>query len=124
MEYYFRFGEINDEDGSFYETDVEFPSLMRKHIQKHGTVLQPLYEAISNSFEATKDEKDSITIAMNFSRSGVGGVRDLLSVSVKDTGHGITRKDLIRLKRLYDESKGYNNLGSGRVQYLHFFQSD
>ena len=121
MEYYFRFGEINDEDGSFYETDVEFPSLMRKHIQKHGTVLQPLYEAISNSFEATKDEKDSITIAMNFSRSGVGGVRDLLSVSVKDTGHGITRKDLIRLKRLYDESKGYNNLGSGRVQYLHFF---
>ena len=121
MEYYFRFGEINDEDGSFYETDVEFPSLMRKHIQKHGTVLQPLYEAISNSFEATKDEKDSITIAMNFSRSGVGGVRDLLSVSVKDTGHGITGKDLIRLKRLYDESKGYNNLGSGRVQYLHFF---
>lgn len=121
MEYYFKFGEINEEDGSFYETDVEFPSLMKKHIQKHGTALQPIYEAISNSFEATKDEKDSITIAMNFSRSGAGGVRDLLSVSVKDTGHGITSKDLTRLKRLYDESKGYNNLGSGRVQYLHFF---
>lgn len=121
MEYYFRFGEINEEDGLFYETDVEFPSLMKKHIQKHGTSLQPIYEAISNSFEATSDEKDSITIAMNFSRPGVGGVRDFLSVSVKDTGHGITSKDLTRLKRLYDESKGYNNLGSGRVQYLHFF---
>ena len=121
MEYYFRYGEINEEDGSFYETDVEFPSLMKKHIQKHGTALQPIYEALSNSFEATKDEKDSITIAMNFSRSGAGGVRDLLSISVIDTGHGITSKDLTRLKRLYDESKGYNNLGSGRVQYLHYF---
>ena len=56
MEYYFRYREINDEDGSFYETDVEFPTLMKKHIQKHGTALQPIYEAISNSFEATKDE--------------------------------------------------------------------
>ena len=121
MEYYFRYGEINEEEGSFYETDVEFPSLMKKHIQKHGTALQPIYEAISNSFEATKDEKDSITIATNFSRSGAGGVRELLSISVIDTGHGITSKDLTRLKRLYDESKGYNNLGSGRVQYLHYF---
>lgn len=121
MEYYFRYGEINEEEGSFYETDVEFPSLMKKHIQKHGTALQPIYEAISNSFEATKDEKDFITIAMNFSRSGAGGVRDLLSISVIDTGHGITSNDLTRLKRLYDESKGYNNLGSGRVQYLHYF---
>ena len=121
MDYSFRYGEINEEEGSFYETDVEFPSLMKKHIQKHGTALQPIYEAISNSFEATKDEKDSITIAMNFSRSGAGGVRELLSISVIDTGHGITSKDLTRLKRLYDESKGYNNLGSGRVQYLHYF---
>lgn len=121
MEYYFRYREINEEEGSFYETDVEFPTLMKKHIQKHGTALQPIYEAISNSFEATKDENDSITIAMNFSRSGAGGVRDLLSISVIDTGHGITSNDLTRLQRLYDESKGYNNLGSGRVQYLHYF---
>ena len=99
MEYYFRYREINDEDGSFYETDVEFPTLMKKHIQKHGTALQPIYEAISNSFEATKDENDSITIAMNFSRSGAGDVRDLLSISVIDTGHGITSNDLTRLKR-------------------------
>lgn len=121
MEYNFRFEEINEEDGSFYVTDVAFPTLMKKHIQKHGTALQPIYEAISNSFEATNDEKDSITIAMNFSLSGAGGIRDLLSISIKDTGHGITSTDLTRLKRLYDESKGYNNLGSGRVQYLHYF---
>lgn len=69
MEYYFRYREVNEEEGSFYETDVEFPTLMKKHIQKHGTALQPIYEAISNSFEATKDENDSITIAMNFCRS-------------------------------------------------------
>lgn len=120
-EYYFRFREVNEEDGSYYETDVAYPTLMKKHIQKHGTVLQPIYEAISNSFEATKDENDAIMIAMNFSHAGVGGVRDLLSVAIQDTGHGITSKDLIRLQNLYDESKGYNNLGSGRVQYLHFF---
>lgn len=120
-EYYFRFREVNEENGSYYETDVAYPVLMKKHIQKHGTVLQPIYEAISNSFEATNDENDSITVALNFSQAGVGGVRDLLSVAIQDTGHGITPKDLIRLKHLYDESKGYNNLGSGRVQYLHFF---
>lgn len=121
MNEYFIYKEINEKEGTFHETDVSFPALMKKHISKHTTSLQPIYEAINNSFEATKDENDEIIITLNFSQPGVSGIRELLSISVIDSGHGITPNDLTRMKRLFDDSKGYNNLGSGRVQYLHFF---
>lgn len=121
MDKYFVYREISEVEGTFHETDVSFPTLMKKHISKHVTFLQPIYEAISNSFEATHDENDEIVISLNFSQPGIAGIRELLSISVSDSGHGITPDDLTRMKRLFDDSKGYNNLGSGRVQYLHFF---
>ena len=121
MNEYFVYKEINETEGAFHITDVSFPALMKKHISKHTTSFQPIYEAISNSFEATRDENDELIISLNFSQPGISGIRDLLSISVSDSGHGIKPDDLTRMKRLFDNSKGYNNLGSGRVQYLHFF---
>ena len=46
---------------------------------------------------------------------------DFLSLEVEDTGTGFTEENLKRLKCLFDESKGQNNLGTGRIQFLHFF---
>jgi len=121
MACYFNFHSIEDETGYFHESDIDYPALMNKHIQKHTSSLQPLFEAISNSFEATSDENDEICISMNFSKMGSDFPRSLLSICISDTGHGFCADDLTRLKRLFDDSKGKNNLGSGRVQYLHFF---
>lgn len=48
---------------------------------------------------------------------------DFSSIDIIDTGVGFTEENLYRLKCLYNETKGYNNLGTGRVQYLHFFHN-
>ena len=117
----FIYRDVNADNGKYYITDVDYPALMRKHIAKHGTSLQPIFEAVSNSFEASKNEDDKITISLSFSQPGLAGVRTLLSLSIADTGHGIQEEDLCRIQRLFDDSKGYNNFGSGRIQYLHYF---
>ena len=44
------------------------------------------------------------------------------AISIVDDGDGFNTENFKRLERLYDESKNKNNLGSGRVQYLHFFK--
>ena len=46
-----------------------------------------------------------------------------LSIDIIDTGIGFNDDNFGRLRRLYDESKGQNNFGTGRVQYLHFFNN-
>ena len=46
-----------------------------------------------------------------------------LSIDIIDTGIGFNDDIFGRLRRLYDESKGQNNFGTGRVQYLHFFNN-
>ena len=46
-----------------------------------------------------------------------------LSIDIIDTGIGFNDDNFGRLRRLYDESKGQNNFGTGRVQYLNFFNN-
>ena len=46
-----------------------------------------------------------------------------MSIDIIDTGIGFNDDNFGRLRRLYDESKGQNNFGTGRVQYLHFFNN-
>lgn len=46
-----------------------------------------------------------------------------LYIDIIDTGIGFNDDNFGRLRRLYDESKGQNNFGTGRVQYLHFFNN-
>lgn len=117
----FKYHSIDETQGEYHVTDIDYPALMHKHIPKHSTTFQPLFEALSNSFEATKDENDEIVVSMNFSGMHSEFPRELYTISVSDTGHGFCNDDLTRIKRLFDDSKGLNNFGSGRVQFLHFF---
>lgn len=111
------------ENGKFYEQDISYSTLMKKHIKKHSSYLQPIFEAISNSLEATSGSGDCITIRLNLSKTTYQGKFEFLSIDIMDTGKGFDDENLSRLKRLYDESKGQNNLGTGRIQFLHFFQN-
>lgn len=50
-------------------------------------------------------------------------MKDILefnSIEISDTGIGFNEENLKRLRSIYDESKSFNNLGTGRIQYLHF----
>ena len=42
---------------------------------------------------------------------------------INDYGVGFNDKEFERFTKLHDNSKGYNNQGSGRIQYMHFFEN-
>ena len=110
-------------NGTFVPQDISYPTLMKKHVKKHSSYLQPIFEAISNSLEATSGKDDIITIRINKAKTLNQEQYSFLSIDIIDTGIGFNDDNFGRLRRLYDESKGQNNFGTGRVQYLHFFNN-
>ena len=110
-------------NGAFVTQDISYPTLMKKHVKKHSSYLQPIFEAISNSLEATSGKDDIITIRINKAKTLNQEQYSFLSIDIIDTGIGFNDDNFGRLRRLYDESKGQNNFGTGRVQYLHFFNN-
>ena len=109
--------------GSFSPAGVDYPTVLRKRVRKSGTILQPLYEAISNSLEATTGNENHITITICKSKQLFSESHSFLSLHVEDDGIGFNECSFSRFERLFDESKNRNNLGSGRLQYLHYFKS-
>lgn len=107
----------------FYPAGADFPSMMRKQVTKHENKLQPIYEAVTNAFEAIDNNGGEIAIKLYFTPRLTGNGRDLNSVIISDTGHGVEQADLMRIETLFDTSKGFNNFGSGRIQYLHFVEN-
>ncbi len=112
---------------NYYEAKgMNYPGLL-KRIKKSKNYLQPIYEAFTNSLEAIKmcnGCKREITISLNFKGtlfSNDNDVKNLQSISIIDTGIGFTDKGFDRLKNIYDESKGFANKGSGRLQFIHYF---
>lgn len=110
-------------NGTFVPQDISYPTLMKKHVKKHSSYFQPIFEAISNSLEATSGKDDVITIRINKAKTLNHEQYSFLSIDIIDTGIGFNDDNFGRLRRLYDESKGQNNFGTGRVQYLHFFNN-
>lgn len=110
-------------NGAFVPQDISYPTLMKKHVKKHSSYLQPIFEAISNSLEATSGKDDIITIRINKAKTLNQEQYSFLSIDIIDTGIGFNDDNFGRLRSLYDESKGQNNFGTGRVQYLHFFNN-
>lgn len=107
--------------GRFVEQTFSYESLMKKRVKKHSSFLQPIFEAVSNSLEATKGKDDTIVIRLKVSRSSTPDKYEFNSIEIQDTGCGFNKENLDRFYHLFDESKNFNNLGSGRIQYLHFF---
>ena len=109
--------------GKFSPAGVDYPTVLRKRVRKSGTILQPLYEAISNSLEATTGEKNHIIVTISKNKTLFSDSYSFLSLHIEDDGSGFNESSFARFERLFDESKNRNNLGSGRLQYLHYFKS-
>ncbi len=114
------FDDLKKQD-RFLKQDIYYPELLKK-IKKHTSYMQPIYEAISNAFEATVGADDSIVIRLNFSKSLISDVYEFVSFEIQDSGVGFNDANFYRFKNLYDNTKGYNNFGTGRLQFLHFFR--
>lgn len=98
-------------------------------IRKSEKKLQPVFEALTNSLEALsikgqQAENQKITIRVFF-------VKDLFSeedkkcnfiaFQIEDNGIGFNDKEFERAIALNDNRKGFSNKGTGRVQFIHFF---
>lgn len=98
-----------------------------KSIKKSSNVHQPLFEAFTNSLEAIKLRRriDSgfapyINIRLNF-RPLLHDDIEIQGISIEDNGIGFDEKNYERLTIFKDDTKGFNNRGSGRIQMIHAF---
>ena len=99
-----------------------------KGIAKSSDPLQPMYEALTNSLEAIdmrrkKEEYNpSVTLDFYFNTNFEGGNDGLSRLVITDNGIGFDDSNYRRLQIFKDDTKGYANRGSGRIQLVKFFK--
>lgn len=96
-------------------------------IKKSKVSLQPIFEAFTNAIEAIKIKsslepkfKGNISIRINAIETTVEST-EFVSLSITDNGIGFNDLEFKRFNTFKDFTKGYKNLGSGRIQYAHYF---
>lgn len=99
-----------------------------KGVSKALDPLQPLYEAFTNSLESIELRKRSgvdfrpyIYIDFFFDATTEGENYDLNKIVITDNGIGFDDENFSRLQIFKDDTKGFSNRGSGRLQFLHSY---
>lgn len=100
---------------------IAYHSMMKRQIKKHSSYLQPIFEAISNALESNGVTEIEISIACQKTLSS--DIHDFYSIHVTDNGAGFTDDNFNRFVTLFDDTKGFNNFGTGRIQFLHYFKN-
>ena len=91
-------------------------------IKKSKDQLRPIYEAFTNSWEVLQETKRSDAfIYIDVYRKSELIADSFDRIVVEDNGCGLNEENYDRLKTLRKDTKGKLNKGTGRVQYLHFF---
>jgi hypothetical protein len=99
--------------------------LMKNYIKKSTNPLTPLYEAISNSIESlnlAKEPNPELTITFHF-KGLLDSQKELEDIDITDNGEGFTEEAYRRFQDTFNCDKGFNNRGTGRIQYLHRFEN-
>lgn len=103
-----------------------------KSIHKSRNPMQPIFEAFTNAWEAIFErftaehlQNGKIVITFHYT-SGMFNEEEhksctLDKIEIYDNGLGINEKSFERIVNLRDNSKSALNKGTGRVQFLHFF---
>ncbi|MFQ3249087.1 MAG: hypothetical protein ACI9O6_000891 [Glaciecola sp.] len=93
-------------------------------IKASSNPYSPIVEALNNSLESIfkleNNHKREITINLRFNDHDENS-KTLEVIEIIDSGIGFNDESFARFERLLDKSKGFNNRGSGRLQYLHRF---
>jgi hypothetical protein len=109
---------------------VYLPEAIKTISKKRKSQLQPLFEALTNSFEAIPLlDKGNISIRLYIHKDlytdekGKSSTEkfEFVKLMVSDNGKGFDETEFSRFSTLWDNSKLKNNRGTGRVQFLHFF---
>ena len=99
-----------------------------KGFAKATNTIQPLFEAFTNSLEAIDMRKKNgdafspyIHVDFYFNQTLEGENDDLTRLVITDNGIGFDDDNFNRLSIFKDDTKGYNNRGSGRIQLIQSF---
>lgn len=111
-------------NGQFVRQGISYLGLMESRIKKSTSLLQPLFEAFSNSWEAVNDNNYEFKIELyqNKAKNLFGEEYSFSSLQIVDYGTGFTDESFERFSNLFDKTKYKNNLGTGRIQFLHSFK--
>lgn len=97
-----------------------------RSVKKSADVLCPLQEAISNSWEAFEASSQNRVIKVSILRPGKdlnGEAYGQTSISILDNGSGFTADSYLRFSDLHDDTKSKSNKGTGRLQFIKFFET-
>lgn len=97
-------------------------------VKKSRVSLQPVFEAFTNALEAikirAKTEKNLRgNIKIEIFASETIDKPEFSKLSIIDNGIGFDDDEFERFNNYKDFRKGFNNLGSGRIQYVHHFDT-
>lgn len=108
--------------------DLSFVGVLHD-IKKSKTSLQPVFECFTNALEAIKikqknnpDFKGEILLKINASETTVQST-EFNSLTIIDNGIGFNQEEFKRFNTFKLTNKGFKNLGSGRIQYVHHFDT-
>jgi hypothetical protein len=120
---------MNYQDNQYISAnDLSFTGVLHD-IKKSRTALQPVFEAFTNAIEAIKikaplqkDYKGKIQIRINATEN-TDKTSDFTNIVISDNGIGFDEQEFKRFNTFKETSKGFKNLGSGRIQYVQFFNN-
>ena len=115
---------------------IWYSTILEEIKKKSHEPLQSLFEAFTNAIESirilnfqdpSKKTRDTEIIISIYLTSGLlsqeDGKYEFQKFIVKDTGVGFNDTEWNRFITLKDNRKNFNNKGTGRIQYLHFFDN-
>ncbi|WP_372482918.1 hypothetical protein AB9J70_13040 [Elizabethkingia anophelis] len=114
-------------DGTFMKKDgIYYPQIIRE-VKKSPNHLQPIYEAFTNSLEAIElldipNYKGKIIIKCFFNKSLYEDF-EFDKIIIEDNGKGFDDIEFERFLTYKDSRKGFSNKGSGRIQFVHYFNN-
>lgn len=99
-----------------------------RDVKRSPVVLQPVYEAFTNALESIRirqrDKQFDGEIEIRIYQTQTTDQTTLFSkLQVSDNGIGFNDEEFKRFSTYKDFTKGFKNLGSGRIQYAHYFDS-
>lgn len=120
------------QDNTYIKTEGLLWEGVLKSVAKSPNRLQPIFEAITNSLESlallkrqNPESVGKITLEFHYTKTLFSDTEetnpDFDKIVIIDNGIGFDDENFDRVFRYKDIRKGFNNRGSGRLQYLHYF---
>jgi len=121
------------QDNTFIKTEGLLWEGVLKSVAKSPNKLQPIFEAVTNSVESlmllkrkNPQSVGKITVEFYYNKTLFVDEDNKVSfdkIVIRDNGVGFDDENFDRIFRYKDIRKGFNNRGSGRLQFLHYFEN-